>query len=448
MTQILIIGAGRSATALIDYLLQQAQEQQWFITLADARIEVAEAKIDGHPNGRPTWLDVSKVNDRRELITRADVVISMLPAHLHLQVAQDCLLLKKHLMTASYVSAQLYQLHDEARNAALIFMGELGLDPGIDHMSAMQTIKEIKAKGGKIKTFKSYTGGLVAPESDDNPWHYKFSWNPRNVVLAGQGTAQFLKDGKYKYIPYNRLFSQLEDISIPGMGVYEGYANRDSLLYQSAYGLEDTPTIIRGTLRHQGYCKAWDIFVQLGLTDDSYPITDSEQMTYRELLEAYLPEPSSSRISLRDRLAEFTGLPSNAPEIDKVEWLGWFSHEPIGLEKASPAQIMQHLLEQKWAMEESDKDMIIMQHIFDYELNGEMRQHRSTLILKGEDAEHTAMSKLVGLPLGIFVKMVMLGQVEVHGVNIPVDPRVYNPILKELEDYGVVFKEEDEALTV
>ena len=296
MNNILIIGAGRSATALIQYVLEQAKTYNWFVTVADTDHELATRKTAGHPNGRGTWLDATKVNDRRELIARADVVVSLLPAHLHLEVAHDCLKLKKHLITASYISKQMYALGDEARERALIFMGEMGLDPGIDHMSGKQQIDKIRAKGGRLKSFHSYTGGLVAPESDDNPWHYKFSWSPRNVVLAGQGTAQYLEDGKLKYVPYNRIFSQPRTIDVPTMGEWEVYVNRDSLLYRELYDLGPIPNLLRGTIRHKGFCKSWDALVKIGLTDDTFPILDSEEITYHELMDAYVSNsaPGSS----------------------------------------------------------------------------------------------------------------------------------------------------------
>ena len=248
MKNILIIGAGRSATALIKYALAEAKKHNWFVTVADADPKAAEQKVNKHPNGRGTWLDVTKPNDRRETIERNDVVVSLLPAHLHIEVAKDCIKYKKHLVTASYISRDLYQLGEQVKDAELIFMGEMGLDPGIDHMSAMQKIDELREMGAELTAFRSYAGGLIAPESDDNPWHYKFTWNPRNVVLAGQGTAQYLEDGKYKYIPYNRLFEQYRTIKVDGLGDFEVYANRDSLLYISKYGLDEVPTFIRGTL--------------------------------------------------------------------------------------------------------------------------------------------------------------------------------------------------------
>jgi saccharopine dehydrogenase-like NADP-dependent oxidoreductase len=440
MNNILIIGAGRSSTALINYVLNEAQKNNWFVTVADADPELALKKVGGHPNGRATWLDALKVNDRRELIGRADVVVSLLPAHLHLELAQDCLKLKKHLITASYISKQLYALGDEARERALIFMGEMGLDPGIDHMSGKQKIDEIVAKGGRLKSFRSYTGGLVAPESDDNPWHYKFSWNPRNVVLAGQGTAQYLENGKLRYIPYNRIFNQVREIDIPGMGIYEAYANRDSLLYRSLYDLGPIPNLLRGTLRHRGFCKAWDALVTIGLTDASFPILDSEDITYHELLDAYI-SPSVLGSSLKEKVANLIGETVQSETIQKLEWLGLFSKKKIKLRSATPALIIENLLLEKWRLKEEDKDMVIMHHEFEYELGQKDYRLTSTLVMKGEDGNNTAMAKLVGLPIGIFVKHVMQGTINSIGVNIPVMKEVYDPVLKELEDFGVVFKE-------
>ncbi|MCG8330225.1 MAG: saccharopine dehydrogenase NADP-binding domain-containing protein [Chitinophagales bacterium] len=438
MTSILIIGAGRSATACIQYVLEKAAAFNWFVTVADADPKLAEAKVNNHPNGRPAWLDVMKVNDRRDLISRADVVVSLLPAHLHLEVAHDCIKLKKHLITASYVSQEMYRLGDEARDRELIFMGEMGLDPGIDHMSAMRHINSIKAKGGKLTAFRSYTGGLIAPESDNNPWHYKFTWNPRNVVLAGQGTAQYLEDGKFKYIPYNRLFKEHREIEVPGVGKLEAYANRDSLLYRDVYGLSEVPNLLRGTLRGPGFCNAWNALVQIGLTDGSFPILDSASITYHEFMEGYL-NPSMVGGSVKDRIAQLLGEEPDSSVMEKLIWLGLFRKKKVGLENATPALILQELLLDKWQLEPEDKDMIVMQHEFEYELDGEKKELKSTLVMKGENSVDTAMSKLVGLPLGIFAKLVMEGKIKSRGVNIPVIPDIYEPVLDELENYGVKF---------
>ena len=443
MNNILIIGAGRSSTALINYVLAKAKENGWFVTVADADPELAAQKVANHPNGRSTWLDVTKVNDRRDLIERTDVVVSLLPAHLHLEVGHDCIKLKKHLITASYVSKEMYRLGDEARDRELIFMGEMGLDPGIDHMSAKQKIDEIKTRGGKITAFRSYTGGLIDPDIKDNPWRYKFTWNPRNVVLAGQGTAQYLENGKYRYIPYTRLFEEYKLVDIQGLEELEMYANRDSLLYRDIYGLSDIPNILRGTLRYRGYCDAWNALIKIGLTNGSFPILDSAKITYHELMEAYV---GSGMGSVKERIAKLIGEEPNSEVMNKLEWLGLFRKKKVNLPNATPALILEHLLLNKWKLKSTDKDLIAMQHEFEYLLNGKRKLLTSTLILKGNDAVDTAMSRLVGLPLGIFVKLVMQGKITQTGVNIPVQKQVYDPVLEELQDFGVVFKEREEDL--
>ncbi|MBK8557194.1 MAG: saccharopine dehydrogenase NADP-binding domain-containing protein [Lewinellaceae bacterium] len=442
MKNLLIIGAGRSATVLITYILEQAALHNFFVTIADADIALAQKKVDGHPNGRAIWLDASKHNDRRDIIQRHDVVVSLLPPQMHLEVAQDCIVLGKHMVTASYVSKQVFRLGDEARQRALVFMNEIGLDPGIDHMSAMQRIHQIRAKGGKITAFYSYTGGLVAPESDDNPWHYKFSWNPRNVVLAGQGTAQFLENGKLKYIPYRRLFRQYNLVDIPGMGEWEVYANRDSMLYRDAYGLKNIKTLFRGTIRHKGFCDAWNALVRIGLTDATFPIVDSEKLTYHDLMEAFLGI-SQHTGSVKDRIAKVIEVEPDSEVMKNLEWLGLFSKRRIKVKDATPSLILENLLLEKWALQPKDKDMVIMQHVFEYEINKKKHKTTSTLVMKGNNGTDTAMSRLVGLPLGIFVKLLITGQVSPTGVNIPTMPEVYEPVMKELEDYGVKFVDID-----
>jgi saccharopine dehydrogenase (NADP+, L-glutamate forming) len=444
MNNILIIGAGRSATVLIKYVLEQARIYNWYVTVADSNPQLAEQKVGSHPNGRPAWLDVTKVNDRREMIGRADVVVSLLPAYLHMEVAYDCIKLKKHLITASYVSKDMYRLSNEFRDRELIFMGEMGLDPGIDHMSAMKHIHHIKEQGGKITAFRSYTGGLLAPESDDNPWHYKITWNPRNIVLAGQGTAQYMENGKFKYVPYQRLFQEIQVVDVPGVGQFEAYANRDSLLYREVYGLSGIPNILRGTFRPLGYCKAWNALVQIGLTDGSFPIVDSGEITFHELMEAYTSNKATGS-SVKERVANMLGEPVDSPVMEKLDWLGLFRKKKIKMANATPAQILEHLLVDKWHLKPKDKDLVVMQHEFEYELNREKKQLTSTLVMKGDNDLDTAMSKSVGLPLGIFVKLVMQGKITASGVHIPVTREVYEPVLQELEQYDVVFRDRVEG---
>lgn len=439
MKRILIIGAGRSSSALINYVLNKAIEFDWQVTVADADLNAAEAKINGHPKGQAARLDVLNVDVRRALVGQADIVVSLLPAHLHIEVARDCISLKKHLVTASYVSKEMYRLGDEAKNRDLIFMGEMGLDPGIDHMSAMQRIDRIREQGGDIKAFRSFTGGLIAPESDNNPWHYKFTWNPRNVVLAGQGTAQYLEENKLKFIPYQRLFGNPWQINVKGLGEMEAYANRDSLLYREQYGLDDIPTILRGTLRYPGFCKAWNALIQIGLTDAGFPILDSDKITYYELLEALVPRGKGS---LKERIASLVEVPAEDEVIQKLEWLGLFSKNKIKQNSATPALILEKLLLEKWQLAPEDRDMIVMQHEIEYELDGGKYLDKSNLIMKGVDAVDTAMARTVGLPMGIFVRLISQGKIKATGVHIPTMKEVYEPVLEELKEYGTHFTEE------
>lgn len=450
LNKILVVGAGRSATSLIDYLLEQAPKYQWEIIIADADLALAEKKLDASPQGKAVALDVLDAEHRGKLVQEVDVVVSMLPPFMHHHLAGDCLKYGKHLANASYVAPELKEMAESAQEKGLIFLCELGLDPGIDHMSAMQGIHQIQEAGHKITSFKSAAGGLVAPESDDNPWHYKFSWSPRNVVLAGQGIAKYMHQGQYKHVPYQRLFEDVELVEVPGMGQYEAYPNRISLKYESAYGLEGTPTILRQTLRYPGYCKAWNLLLQLGLTDDSHELEYSENLTYASLLRSFLPAANDEQQfdSLRGRLAHFFKLPETDEALDKLDWLGLFEETPIPFDKASPAVILQDILEKKWKLQPEEKDMIIMQHEFIYQdADGQEHRRLSTMIQTGDNAEDTAMARLVGLPLAMGVKQIMLGQIERKGVLIPIHEEIYTPILQELESYGVIFQEREECLS-
>lgn len=449
MKRVLVIGAGRSATSLINYLLEQAERYNWQVTVADISLELALEKIGQSPCGHAIQLNaVEDITRRRALIKGSDLVVSMLPPHLHIHPLKDCLRFNTNLTTASYVSPEVKTFSDGATQKGLTFLFEMGLDPGIDHMSAMQIINHIRSKGGEIQSFKSYAGGLVAPESDNNPWHYKFSWSPRNVVLAGQGLTKYLYQGHYKYVNYSRLFTEAKLIEVMGMGTYEAYPNRASLTYREAYSLENIPTILRATLRHRGYCAAWNLLVQLGLTDDSYLMEDSDNLTYANWLSSYLP-PSKGKAwpSLKARLAEYFALDTESESLTKLEWLGLFEDKKIGKPGATPAQILQNLLERKWKLEPQDKDMILMQHELEYVLKGKNYRHTSTLIQKGDNAKDTAMSKLVGIPLGIGAKHILLGTISNKGVHIPIKPEIYAPVMKELADYGVAFQSKDEKLS-
>ena len=302
MRNILIIGAGRSTTSLIRYLIEKSSSENLHITIGDISLESAQKLTKNHLNAKGILLDVFNEKQREEAVKAADIVISMLPARFHIEVAKDCITFGKNLVTASYISDEMQALNKEVVKKGLVFMNEIGVDPGIDHMSAMQVIDTIRDKGGKLMLFESFTGGLIAPESDDNLWNYKFTWNPRNVVLAGQGgAAEFLQEGLHKYIPYNRLFRRTELIKIKGYGEFEVYANRNSLKYQKVYGFKDILTLYRGTIRRVGFSRAWNIFVQLGMTDDSYTIPNSENLSYREYVNLFLPYSPTDSIELKLR---------------------------------------------------------------------------------------------------------------------------------------------------
>jgi saccharopine dehydrogenase-like NADP-dependent oxidoreductase len=367
----------------------------------------------------------------------------MLPAHLHIEVAKDCITYKKHMVTASYISPAMQELDETAKANELIFMNEIGLDPGIDHMSAMKIMDEIKSKGGKIILFESFCGGLVAPESDTNLWNYKFTWNPRNVVLAGQGgAAKFIQEGTYKYIPYHKLFRRTEFLEVEGFGRFEAYANRDSLKYREVYGLEAVDTCYRGTIRRVGFSKAWDVFVQLGMTDDSYIIDDSEHMSNRDFVNLFLPYHPTDSIEIKFRHQ----LKIDQDDViwDKLMELDLFSKSVVpGLKNATPAQMLEKILSYKWTLQPEDKDMIVMYHKIGYELNGEQKQIDATMVCLGEDQIYTAMAKTVGLPVAIATLKILNGEITTSGVQLPTAKEVYLPILEELENYGVVFKEFD-----
>ena len=442
MKKIVIFGAGRSSTSLIEYLLSIAEEQNLLITLLDYNEELAKSKINNHKFGEAHFIDANNPNERLKFIKESQLVISMLPAHMHLGIVKDAIHEKVHVITPSYVTEEIRSLNVDAQNNDVLILNEMGLDPGIDHMSAKKIIDEIEDNGGKLTGFESFTGGLVAPESDDNPWNYKFTWNPRNVVLAGQGgAAKFIQEGKYKYIPYNKLFRRTEIIEIEGFGKFEGYANRDSLRYRSVYGLNEIPTMYRGTLRKIGFCRAWNVFVQLGLTDDSYVIEGSENMTNRDFINSFLAYNPHDSVELK--LRHYLGIEQDDYIWEKLVWLGLFEDKKIGLKNATPAQILQKILQNKWSLREEDKDMIVMWHKFNFSQKGVDKEIRSHMVYIGKDTQFTAMSDTVGLPLGIAAKLLLSGKIKNRGVKLPIEREIYLPVLSELEQLGITFEEKE-----
>ncbi len=443
MRKILVIGSGKSSSYLIKYLLDKSTEEDLHVIVGDIDIKNAQKLIHNHQNGQAITLDIFNKKSRKNAIENADIVISMLPARYHIEVAKDCITFGKHLVTASYVSKEMEDLNTVVKNKGLVFMNEIGVDPGIDHMSAMKVIDKIRAKGGEMILFESFAGGLVAPESDNNLWNYKFTWNPRNVVIAGQGSAaKFLQEDNYKYIPYHRLFRRTEFLEIDGHGRFEAYANRDSLKYQSVYGLDNIKTLYRGTMRRVGFSRAWNVFVQLGMTDDSYTIDDSENMSYRDFVNAFLPYSHTDSVELKFRLS----LKIDQDDIvwEKFEELDIFnSTKMVGLKKATPAEILEKILMDSWTLADDDKDMLVMYHKFGYKLDGKMYQIDSTMVTIGEDQTYTAMAKTVGLPVAMATLAILNEKITTPGVQIPITKEVYSPILKELEEFDIKFTEKE-----
>ncbi|MBT8267767.1 MAG: Gfo/Idh/MocA family oxidoreductase [Flavobacteriaceae bacterium] len=443
MRNILIVGAGKSSSYLVKYLLDKAPHESLSVTIGDINTENVKKLIGDSKHARAIQLNVFDDESRSQAIKNADIVVSMLPARYHFEVAKDCVKYGKHLVTASYVSKEMRELDDEVKSKGLVFMNEIGVDPGIDHMSAMQVIDRIRKDGGKVILFESFTGGLVAPESDNNLWNYKFTWNPRNVVVAGQGgTAKFLQEGTYKYVPYYRLFRRTEFLEVEGFGRFEAYPNRDSLKYQHEYGLNNVKTLYRGTMRRVGYSRAWNVFVQLGMTDDGYTMEESENMSYREFVNLFLPYSPTDSVELKFR--HQLNIDQDDIMWDKFEELDLFSSDKkIGIKQATPAQALQKILMDSWALDSDDKDMIVMYHIFGYEKDGKKYQIDSTMVTLGEDQTYTAMAKTVGLPVAMATLGILNGKIQTPGVQIPITPEIYEPILDELKEYGIKFNEED-----
>ena len=431
MKQILLFGAGKSATLLIDYLLQNAIENKWQITIADSDKKIIEQKTNGHVAANIVELNVTNDFLRRELIEKSDLVISMMPPFLHIHIAKDCLYYSKHLLTASYADDAIKAMAAEAKSKGIIFLCEMGLDPGIDHISAMQIIDDIKSKGGDITSFKSHCGGLIAPESDNNPWHYKITWNPRNVVLAGKAGATYKQDGEIIKEKYESLFEGERTIHTENetVGTLSYYPNRDSIAYIDLYNLHDVKTFVRTTLRHAEFMLGWKNIIALKLTDEEVQY-QSDDMSLATFYESHFSKNNIyvNKISAQNKiLLEFIGLNDNNTTINK------------GM--ISAADGLQFALEKKLILSSDDKDMIVMQHEIEYRLNNEQHQIISSLIVKGEDSLRTAMAKTVGLPLGIAAKLILNGSITLTGLQLPITKEIYEPVLKELATNGIVFKE-------
>jgi saccharopine dehydrogenase-like NADP-dependent oxidoreductase len=443
MKTILVLGAGRSSSALIAYLLDYASKSGNKVLVGDISRDAAQKHVADHPSGEAITFDIGQGDQSSQLIAKAGIVASLLPAHHHHRVAEMCLHYGKDLVTASYVSDEMRKLDKPAQERSLIFLNECGLDPGIDHMSAMQVMDRIRNEGGRIESFKSFTGGLIAPETDpENPWRYKFTWNARNVVMAGQSTAKYLDNGKLKYIPYQQLFVRTTPVVVPGYGEFEGYANRDSLKYRSDYQLQDVRTLLRGTLRYRGFCSAWNVLVQLGCCDDTYPMSGVEKMRHVDFINSFL---NDSKGTTEENLIAQFGLALNGGEMNRLRWSGLLSDELVGIATGTPAAILEHILNKRWKLKEGDKDLVVMWHEFGVDIHGRKKTIEASLVVKGENSQNTAMSRTVGLPMGIAVRLILERKVRQKGVVIPVTVEFYDPILAELKQKGIELAEKELA---
>ena len=440
MRKVLIVGAGKSSPYLIKYLIENSVQENLFILIADANLHNLK-KINKNERCKTILFDINDVDQKKKLIHGADIVISLLPVHLHILIAKTCLELKRNLLTASYVSEEMKLLNNKVKKKGLIFLNEIGLDPGIDHMSAKKIIDRIQADNKEIISFKSFTGGLIAPMSDNNLWNYKFTWNPRNVVKAGQGSAaKFIEKGKYKYVPYYRLFDNTETINIDEIGEFEVYPNRDSLKYRKLYNLDDIQTMKRGTIRKVGFSKSWNMLIRLGLTDDSYRISNSKNMSIREFTNCFLPyDPNKS---IEKKVQKELKIKSFNEEMKKLKAINLFDDKKkIRTDNGTPAEILEEILRDIWKLEKNDRDMIIMYHEFKYRNRNKIKKITSTMVCIGDNKKFTAMSKTVGLPLAIASILILNKQIKIKGIIRPIHQQIYDPVLEKLDRFDINFKE-------
>ncbi|OSZ78462.1 hypothetical protein CAP35_09475 [Chitinophagaceae bacterium IBVUCB1] len=436
MQTILVAGAGKSSIYLIEYLLTNAAKNKWKVIVADGSKDAVYEKIKKHPHAEAAIIDITKAAERQPLVQRADIVVSLMPPHLHIHLAKDCLANNKNLITSSYISPEMKAMDEDVKKAGLMFMCEMGLDPGIDHMTANQIIHGIERVASSITSFKSYCGGLIAPESDNNPWHYKFSWNPKNIITAGADGAQYLQNGKVVNVPYEDMFDNCKKIKVDGLGNLAYYPNRDSLRYLDLYHVPDIKTFIRATLRYPVFCKGWNAVVDLGLTNqqDSF---DTTSLTYAGWIKQ---KTGFTTGELKKHILGKLGSEADDKLIAMLDWLGLFEDKAIMLGKVSSADILLNLLLNKWEMAPFDKDMVVMQHEVEYVHKGSKTKMTSSMVIKGESRDHSAMAKTVGLPMAILAKLVLTKRIAPPtGVLIPSMPSVYRPVLTELKHHGIEF---------
>lgn len=448
MKNILILGAGKSSPYLISYLVQEAPQNDWFVTVGDLDRNLAASRLNGNPNANAIFFDVTDSDLRTTQIEKADVVINVLAPRFQHMIALACVRLGKHMISVSYQDRRIRELERDAQRKGVLILTEIGLDPGIDHMSAARLVHQVREKGGVVRNFQSYGGGLPALDSIDNPFKYVISWNPRNVVMAGENGAQYLEDGKIKIIPYHNVFQHTWTVDVPGLGTMEAYPNRDSLYYQSQYGFKDAHTVIRGTLRYPGWSETWFYIVRLGLTNENLTIPNLSERTYAELTEMFLPADTSSG-DLEQRVANFLNISPTGHIMEKMRWLGLFSDEKIGYPVETASEVMIHLISNKLKLNDQGRDMVILQHKLEIEYPDEKnRKERiiSTMIHYGERAGFSSMAKSVGLPAAIVAKLLLQDKLPLSGCHIPTNPAIYEPVMSELQENGFVFNDRVTAI--
>ncbi|HDM67190.1 MAG TPA: saccharopine dehydrogenase, partial [Thermoplasmatales archaeon] len=429
MKHVLVLGAGMVSRPLVRYLLDQPDIS---VTMASRTVSKAEAIIDNHPDGTPVALDVNDESKLEELVSQADdVVVSMLPYVYHVKVAKLCIKHGKHLVTTSYVSDEMRGLDRDAKDAGVLLLNECGLDPGIDHMSAMRIIHEVEKNNGKVIGFKSTTGALPAHEANNNPFGYKFSWSPRGVLLASRNPARWLENGEIVEVPGEKLFEHYYLMDVPGVGTFENYPNRDSVKYKDLYGLKDALTVYRGTFRMTGWCETMRALVAMGWLSDQ-PVSSFDGKTYGDLTR-YLIKASSSD-DLAEATARYLGLKTYSAVIKRFLWLGLLGDEPLPEDVSTPLDYLYKITTKKMMLQENERDMIVMHHEFHVRYPDEEKYLTSTLVQYGEVGGDSAVAKTVALPAAIAVKHILNGTISLTGVHIPTLPELYNPILDELED--------------
>jgi saccharopine dehydrogenase (NADP+, L-glutamate forming) len=438
MKKVLVLGAGLVARPLVRYLLDQ---RDFHVTVASRTVSKADALVAGHPSGTTMTLLADDTARLEKLVGEHDLAISLLPAPLHPIVAKMCVRQKKHMATTSYVSPKMKELDSPAREAGVMILNEVGVDPGIDHMSAMRIIHDVRKRGGEVVSFKSYCGGLPAPEANDNPWGYKFSWSPRAVCTAGKNAARLRKDGKQVDVPGPELFTHVERMHVGGIGELEAYPNRDSLGYIDLYGLKGIGTMFRGTFRYHGWCRCLKKVVDLGLLDET-PVTYPAGTTFAEWTAGFIKAPSTD--NLRQRMAEYIGLDASDDVLTRFEWLGLFSSDelPITGQETTPLDILAARMGAKMPYNKGERDMIVLLHQFVARFPDRPDERiSSTLIDFGQPDGDSSMARTVSLPAAVGAKLTLTGQIQDTGVHIPVRPEIYNPILDELATMGIRFEE-------